>query len=127
MQKFSHGCTLDCADCCKFNVYKDDNNTIKIEGDKEHPYTKGLICKKGLAHIDRLNHPNRIYKPLIKVNNKWEEITFEDALDIMVKKLAYYKEKYSSRSIMYYEQYGNGSLLKSIGDIFNNEPFPYCS
>ena len=120
MQKFSHGCTLDCADCCKFNVYKDDNNTIKIEGDKEHPYTKGLICKKGLAHIDRLNHPNRIYKPLIKVNNKWEEITFEDALDIMVKKLAYYKEKYSSRSIMYYEQYGNGSLLKSIGDIFFN-------
>ena len=120
MQKFSHGCTLDCADCCKFNVYKDNNNTIKIEGDKEHPYTKGLICKKGLAHIDRLNHPNRIYKPLIKVNNKWEEITFEDALDIMVKKLAYYKEKYSSRSIMYYEQYGNGSLLKSIGDIFFN-------
>lgn len=120
MQKFSHGCTLDCADCCKFNVYKDNNNIIKIEGDKEHPYTNGFICKKGLAHVERLNHPNRIYKPLIKVNNKWIEITFEEALDIMTKKLAYYKEKYSSRSIMYYEQYGNGSLLKSIGDIFFN-------
>lgn len=120
MKKFSHGCTLDCADCCKFNVYKDYNNTIKIEGDKEHPYTKGFICKKGLAHVERLNHPNRIYKPLKKVNSKWEEITFEEAVDIMVDKLAHYKEKYSSKSIMYYEQYGNGSLLKSIGDIFFN-------
>lgn len=120
MQKFSHGCTLDCADCCKFNVYKDDNNIIKIEGDKDHPYTKGFICKKGLAHVERLNHPNRIYKPLLKVNNIWKEITFEDASDIMAEKLTYYKEKYSSKSIMYYEQYGNGSLLKSIGDIFFN-------
>lgn len=120
MQKFSHGCTLDCADCCKFNVYKDDNNIIKIEGDKDHPYTKGFICQKGLAHVERLNHPNRIYKPLLKVNNIWKEITFEDASDIMAEKLTYYKEKYSSKSIMYYEQYGNGSLLKSIGDIFFN-------
>lgn len=120
MQKFSHGCTLDCADCCKLNVYKDDNNIIKIEGDKEHPYTKGFICKKGLAHIERLNHPNRIYTPLFKVNGKWKEISFEKALDIMAEKLCFYKEKYSSRSIIYYEQYGNGSLLKSIGDIFFN-------
>ena len=108
MKKFSHGCTLDCADCCKFNVYKDGNN-IKIQGDKEHPYTKGFICKKGLAHLERLNHPKRIYSPLIKVNGKWKEINFEEALDILSEKLSFYKEKYSTRSIMYYEQYGNCS------------------
>lgn len=119
MKKFSHGCTLDCADCCKFNVYKDGNN-IKIQGDKEHPYTKGFICKKGLAHLEILNHSKRIYSPLIKVNGKWKEINFEEALDILSEKLSFYKEKYSTRSIMYYEQYGNGSLLKSIGDIFFN-------
>ena len=45
MDKLSHGCTLDCADCCKFNVYVEDNKIIKIEGDKDHPYTKGFICK----------------------------------------------------------------------------------
>ena len=60
MKKFSHGCTLDCADCCKFNIYKDGSN-IKIEGDKEHPYTKGFICKKGLSQLERLTHPDRIY------------------------------------------------------------------
>lgn len=118
MKKISHGCTLDCADCCKFNVYVKNDDIIKIEGDKEHPYTKGFICKKGLAHLKRLNHSKRIYKPLIKINDKWKEIEFDEAINIMVKKLSYYKSKFGSKSILYYEQYGNGTVLKSIGEKF---------
>lgn len=118
MKKISHGCTLDCADCCKFNVYVKNDDIIKIEGDKEHPYTKGFICKKGLAHLKRLNHSKRIYKPLIKINDKWKEIEFDEAINIMVKKLSYYKSKFGSKSVLYYEQYGNGTVLKSIGEKF---------
>ena len=120
MKKLSHGCTLDCADCCKFNVYVEDNKVIKIEGDKEHPYTRGFICKKGLAHLDRLNHKDRIYKPLLKEEGEWKEISFNEAIDIMVEKLNLYKKEFGSKSILYYEQYGNGSLLKSIGEKFLN-------
>ena len=120
MKKISHGCTLDCADCCKFNVYVKNDDIIKIEGDKEHPYTKGFICKKGLAHLERLNHSKRIYKPLIKINDKWKEIEFDEAINIMVKKLSYYKSKFGSKSVLYYEQYGNGTVLKSIGEKFFN-------
>ncbi|SFU85711.1 Anaerobic selenocysteine-containing dehydrogenase [Clostridium sp. DSM 8431] len=120
MKKLSSGCTLDCFDCCRFNVYVDDDKVIKIEGDKEHPYTKGFICKKGFMHLDRHNHPERQFKPLLKVNGKWREISFEEATDIMAKKLAKYKEESGTESILYYEQYGSGSLLKSIGDIFFN-------
>lgn len=114
----SHGCTLDCFDACKFNVHIQDDKVIKIEGDKNHPYTKGIICKKGRAHLDRLNHPERIYNPMLKIDGKWIEITFEEAIDIVSGKLKEYKSKYSSKSVMYYEQYGSGSILKSIGDIF---------
>lgn len=120
MKKISHGCTLDCADCCKFNVYVKNDDIIKIEGDKEHLYTKGFICKKGLAHLKRLNHSKRIYKPLIKINDKWKEIEFDEAINIMVKKLSYYKSKFGSKSVLYYEQYGNGTVLKSIGEKFFN-------
>lgn len=120
MEKLSHGCTLDCFDCCKFNVYVEDNKILKIEGDKSHPFTKGFICKKGLAHLDRLNHKDRIYSPMLKVNGSFKEISFDEALRIVAEKLSYYKENYSSKSILYYEQYGNGALLKSIGDLFFN-------
>lgn len=91
MRILSHGCTLDCFDCCKFNVYVKDDKIIKIEGDKNHPYTRGMICKKGRAHVTRLNHKDRIYKPLLKVNGEWKEISFEEAINIMAEKLNYYK------------------------------------
>lgn len=120
MKKLSHGCTLDCADCCKFNVYIDKNEVVKIEGYEGHPYTKGFICKKGLAHLKRVNHEKRLYNPLLKVNGEWKEISFKEAIDIMAKRLKDYKNEFGSRSILYYEQYGNGSLLKSIGEKFFN-------
>ncbi|MFQ4957954.1 formate dehydrogenase [Clostridioides difficile] len=120
IKKLSHGCTLDCHDCCKFNVYTKGNNVVKIEGDKNHPYTKGFICKKGMAHLDRLNHKDRIKTPMLKVDGVWKEIYFDKAIEIMAEKLTYYKEKYTSKSVMHYDQYGSGSVLKYIGDIFFN-------
>ena len=120
IKKLSHGCTLDCHDCCKFNVYTKGNNVVKIEGDKNHPYTKGFICKKGMAHLDRLNHKDRIKTPMFKVDGVWKEISFDKAIEIMAEKLTYYKEKYTSKSVMHYDQYGSGSVLKYIGDIFFN-------
>lgn len=118
MKKISHGCTLDCFSCCKFNVYVEDNKIVKLEGDKEHPYTKGIICGKGRAHLSRLTHPDRIEVPLLKINNEWKEISFEEALNIVSEKLKYYSENYTTKSIMYYTQYGSGSVLKDIGDKF---------
>jgi len=120
MEVLSHGCTLDCFDCCKFNIYVENNEILKIVGDKNHPFTKGFVCKKGLAHLDRLHHKDRIYNPMLKVNGEWRDISFEEALSILTEKLSYYRDKYSSKSILYYEQYGNGALLKSIGDLFFN-------
>ena len=46
MKKISHGCTLDCADCCKFNVYVEDNKIIKIEGVKSILIQRDLYVRK---------------------------------------------------------------------------------
>lgn len=116
----SHGCTLDCHDCCRFSVEVEDGKVLSIKGEKTNPYTKGFICKKGKMHLDRLNHKDRIYSPMKKVNGVWVEIDFDEALDIMSEKLTYYKNKYSSKSIMHYDQYGTGSVLKCIENIFFN-------
>ena len=115
----SHGCSLDCFGCCKFNV-NILNNEIKIEGDRSHPYTKGLICQKGLRHYDRLNDPDRIYTPRKKVNGKWIDISFIEAIDIISERLLDYKDNYDSSSVMHYSESGSGSILKGIEDIFFN-------
>lgn len=71
-------------------------------------------------HLDRLNHKDRIKTPMLKVDGVWKEISFDKAIEIMAEKLTYYKEKYTSKSVMHYDQYGSGSVLKYIGDIFFN-------
>lgn len=120
MKTISHGCTLDCWDCCKFNVIVDNNRVIKIEGDKTHPYTKGIICKKGRKHLERLYHKDRIYTPLFKKGNKWIEIDYDEALEIVSERLRFYIEKYGSNSILHYFESGSGGVLKSIENIFFN-------
>ena len=121
MKVQSLGCTLDCFDCCKFNVYVEEGKVVKIEGDKKHPYTKGMICKKGLKHMERTQHVDRLMMPLLKgEDGKFHEISFEEAIEKMAEKLKSSKQKGGSSSVIYYEQYGSGSLLKSIGDIFFN-------
>ena len=120
MKIVKQACTLDCPDACKFNIYVENNKIIRIEGEKEHPYTKGFICNKGRAHLERVYHKDRIYQPMLKVNGTWKEISFEEAVDIMAEKLTYYRENYSPKSVINYEQYGNGGLLKSINNIFFN-------
>ncbi|RKD34622.1 molybdopterin-dependent oxidoreductase [Thermohalobacter berrensis] len=120
MQVVNHGCTLDCWDLCKFKVYIDNGKVVKIEGDKGHPYTKGIICVKGKKHLERLYHKNRKYSPMFKKNGKWIEITFNEALELISKKLRNYKEKFGSSSILHYFESGSGGVLKSIENIFFN-------
>ena len=116
----SHGCTLDCFGCCKLNVDVEDGKVVKIEADKNHPYTKGIMCEKGKNHLKRLNDEDRIYSPMKKEEGKWINISFQEAIDIIVDKLKYYKENYSSNSVMHYSESGSGSILKGIEDIFFN-------
>lgn len=116
----SHGCTLDCFGCCKFNVHIKDDDILKIEGDKNHPYTKGIICEKGRNHLKRLRDSDRLYTPMLKEKDKWIEITFEKAIEIISDKLNYYKDNYSSNAVMHYSESGSGSVLKGIEDIFFN-------
>lgn len=116
----SNGCTLDCFGCCKLNVHVENNQVVKIEADKNHPYTKGIMCEKGRNHLKRLNDKDRLYSPMKKEEGKWINISFNEALDIIADKLKYFKEKYSSNSVMHYYESGSGSVLKGIEDIFFN-------
>ena len=61
MEKKQTTCNF-CGLACNMDFYVEDNKIVKVEGDKNHPYTKGMICKKGLKHLERFNHPKRQYK-----------------------------------------------------------------
>ena len=70
-----------------------------VTGVDEAPPNFGSLCVKGRFGFDFLNSPDRLKRPLIKKNGKFEEVSWEEALDFVAKKLKEVKEKYGSDSI----------------------------
>lgn len=110
-------CSLDCFDICSIEIEKRDGSYY-AKGDKDHPVTKGYICNNGRRHLERKFHKDRLLRPLLKVNGKFEEITLEKANEIVVDKLSYYKEQYGSESIMFFTDCGYGGMSKEVDGMF---------
>jgi len=90
-----------CAYCgvgCQLELWIKDNKIEKIKGYDSIP-NYGSTCVKGRFGFEFVNDPNRLTKPLIKKNGKFEEATWEEALNYTVEKLTEIKEKYGPDSI----------------------------
>ncbi len=80
-----------CACRCGINVHMKDGPDGKrqvayIEGNRDHPVNRGVLCAKGSAGIMQVNAPSRLKAPLKRVgprgSGEFEEITWDEALSI---------------------------------------------
>ncbi|NNE24590.1 MAG: molybdopterin-dependent oxidoreductase, partial [Rhizobiales bacterium] len=73
-----------CACRCGIKVYLKDGTVRYIEGNRDHPINKGVLCAKGSAGIMQQYSPARLTKPLIRVGERgageFREIEWEEAL-----------------------------------------------
>jgi sulfite dehydrogenase (quinone) subunit SoeA len=73
-----------CACRCGIKVYLKDGTVKYIEGNRDHPVNKGVICGKGAAGIKQHYSPARLSKPMIRVGERgageFREIEWEEAL-----------------------------------------------
>lgn len=86
-----------CACRCGINVHMKDGKVAYIEGNKDHPVNQGVLCAKGSAGIMQHNAPSRLRAPLKRVgprgSGEFEEISWDEALDIAVGLLKPIREK----------------------------------
>ena len=90
---------------CGLQLHVKDGKLVSVEGDPEHPVTRGALCPRCLAIKDVIYHPDRIYKPLKRApedrgKDKWEEISLDEAFNILEEKTRYFTEKYGPASIV---------------------------
>ncbi|WNB92097.1 molybdopterin-dependent oxidoreductase [Bacillus sp. NEB1478] len=120
MEKVVSACPLNCWDACSFHVHIDQETVKKVEGNEDHPITKGKICVRGRLLAERTNSQQRIVHPLKKVNGEWIEIEWDTALDEIAMKMTEAKEKYGPVSVMHSHDYSNNGLLKCLDQRFFN-------
>ena len=81
-----------CAVGCQTYLGIRGNEVVSVRADKEGPSNAGSLCVKGrFGVVDFINHKDRIKKPLIKRNGKFEEASWDEALDLVAQKLKTYK------------------------------------
>ena len=75
-----------CACRCGINVHLKEGKVAYIEGNRDHPINKGVLCAKGSAGIMQVNAPSRLRAPLKRVgprgSGEFEEISWDEALQI---------------------------------------------
>ncbi|MEE8472053.1 MAG: molybdopterin-dependent oxidoreductase [Dehalococcoidia bacterium] len=114
-----------CGGCCGVNAYVEDGKLVKVEGMKEHPTNEGKLCAKGLAAMDYVYAKDRILHPLKRVGDKWERITWDEALDTIAGKLQEVKDQYGPQSavvcmgmVQLTQGIGTQELIRRFTDIY---------
>ena len=83
-----------CACRCGIKVTVENNKVRFIQGNREHPVNKGVLCAKGNAGIMKQESRAKLSKPLRRKPGSergahdFEEISWEAALDMLTERLA---------------------------------------
>jgi sulfite dehydrogenase (quinone) subunit SoeA len=103
-----------CACRCGIQVHLKDGQIRYIQGNRDHPVNKGVLCGKGAAGIMQHYSPARLRKPLKRIGergeSKYAEIEWDEALAIATdwlsairasdpKKLAFFTGRDQSQSL----------------------------
>ena len=121
-----------CACRCGIKVHLKDGAIRYIEGNRNHPVNRGVICGKGAAGIMQQHSPAKLRKPLKRVGERgsgeFREIEWEEAIATAVewlsairsenpKRLAFFTGRDQSQSLTGYwaSQFGTPNFAAHGG------------
>lgn len=116
-------CCGICTCTCGMKAYTQEGVLMKLEGNPDCQVSRGRLCGKGQAAVEMLYDPDRLKYPLKRTNPekgkgidpKWQRISWEEAYDIIAKKLSSAIEKSGAHSILYLGKYAGFNLPKALG------------
>ncbi len=90
-----------CACRCGIDVHMEAGRVKHIEGNRDHPVNRGVLCAKGAAGIMQHLSPARLRAPLRRTGprgaGQFKEITWDEALGIATNWLAPIREKHPEK------------------------------
>ncbi|MGL4324150.1 MAG: molybdopterin-containing oxidoreductase family protein [Beijerinckiaceae bacterium] len=113
-------CPHDCPSACALEVEVLDRATIgRVRGAEDNTYTAGVICAKVARYAERIHHPDRLLKPLLrngpKGSRQFREISWEEALDRTAEKFLDAEKAHGAESVWPYYYAGTMGLVMRDG------------
>ncbi len=94
-----------CGVGCGIIVHKDRNGKLHVDGDKDHPVNKGMLCSKGMnLHYTVMDTSDRLLYPEMRYNKMMvrQRVSWDAALERMAAVFKILIEKYGAESIGFY-------------------------
>jgi anaerobic selenocysteine-containing dehydrogenase len=113
-------CPHDCPSTCALEVEVLDGSRIgRVRGAKANSYTAGVICEKVSHYAERVHHPDRLTRPLLRVGPKgsgqFHEIGWDEALDRIAERCVKAASHFGPEAVWPYYYAGTMGLVMRDG------------
>jgi anaerobic selenocysteine-containing dehydrogenase len=113
-------CPLDCPDACGITATLERGKIIRLDGDADHPFTRGFLCKKVRTYHHRVQSDERVLFPQVRTGEKgdarFERVSWDDALELLASRLTEIKREHGGEALLPYSYAGNmGAVARWAG------------
>lgn len=109
-------CNRDCPDACGIVATVADGRVVAIQGDPDHPVTRGFLCYRTSRFLERQYDPDRLTEPLVRKNGRLVAATWDDALDRIAATMLRIKSESGAAAILHYRSGGTLGMAKVLSD-----------
>ena len=111
-----------------------DGRVVRVEGNPDHPLTRGRLCARGNAGVDLLYDPDRLKYPQLRRGGRkspLERVTWDEALTFLADKLAAIKKEHGPEAVAFFPHGISArffsTVMKAYGTPNSAEPsFAQC-
>jgi len=94
-----------CVWRCGVRARVKDGRIVKLEGNPDHPHSKGKLCARGQSGLMTTYDQDRVLTPLIRVGKRGEGLfrkaSWEEALDFVAEKMLDIKKNYGPEAMVF--------------------------
>lgn len=120
--QYHHVCPRKCYSTCTMISHVENDRIVHLNVEPNHPYTKGKLCAKGYAYIERNYHPDRLKYPYyqkVKGSGDFKQITWEEAYNLILSEMVNIHEIFGNfLPLAFYKGSGNIGVHHYASDHF---------
>ena len=116
-------CPFDCPDTCGILVEVADGKAVGVQGDPQHPFSRGTLCPKMLHYERSVHSPLRLTTPLKrsgpKGSGEFTPISWDEAIATITERWRGIIAQYGAQAILPYSYAGTmGVVQRNAGHPF---------
>jgi thiosulfate reductase/polysulfide reductase chain A len=82
-----------------------DGRVVKLDGNPDHPHSRGNLCPRGQSGLMNTYDPDRVLHPLIRVGargeGKFRKASWDEALDLVASNMTSIKDQYGPEAMVF--------------------------